>query len=79
MGIVKKLMAGALAVSFMSLPVAAQATASKLSLSKGVRAGKSVKNAEHASGGFLVPALAIVAVIAGAIVLSDSDDSPHSP
>jgi hypothetical protein len=80
MGIVKKLMTGAAALSLAAVPVAAQAAnAAKLSLSQDVRAGKSVKSAEQARGGFIIPLIAVVAVILGIIAIADSDDSPNSP
>lgn len=80
MGIVKKLMTGAAALSLVAVPVAAQAaSATKLSLSQDVRAGKATKSTEEMRGGFIIPLIAVIAVILGIIAIADSDDSPRSP
>jgi len=74
----KTLMAVA-ACSLATAPALAN-SASKLSLS-GAQARVSTEAGEsnEAVGGFLVPLLAVVAVIGGALVLIDEDDTPDSP
>lgn len=69
-----KLLASAtVAASLVSAPVMAQAATADLRSSADVEG-------ERLSGGFLVPALAILAVILGVIVLvDDGDDAPVSP
>ena len=80
MSIVNKVMTGAVAMSLAAVPVAAQAAdAAKLSLSKSVRAGTPAKAGEQLRGGFIIPLIAIVAIILGIIAVADSDDSPRSP
>ncbi len=77
---IKKLMTGAAALSLVAVPVAAQAaTAAKLSLSQDVRAGKTVDGAQQVRGGFIIPLIALIAIILGIIAVADSDDSPRSP
>lgn len=81
-----KVLTAVAAISMAATPVlaAAPAPASKLSLAKassvpgsvraGAKAGKS-----KAAGGFVVLALAIAAVVGGALAVSDGNDSPDSP
>lgn len=73
----KKVMTALTAISFVALPVAANATdASKLSLSPSVRAGKSVSSKDHLHGsGVIVAVLAFAAVVAGIIVVAKNNDS----
>jgi hypothetical protein len=62
--------------------VAQASSAQALSLSKTVsvdRASSKGEKANEAVGGFLIPAVAVIAVITGAIILSDDDDEPTSP
>ncbi len=62
--------------------VAQASSAQALSLSKTVsvdRASSKGEKANEAVGSFLIPAVAIIAVIGGAIILSDDDDEPTSP
>lgn len=69
-----KLLASAtVAASLVSAPVMAQAATADLRNSADVEG-------ESLSGGFLIPALALIAVILGIIVLvDDGDDAPVSP
>ncbi|MBX3594738.1 hypothetical protein [Sphingomonas sp.] len=62
----------------MSSAIAAPA-ASKLSLSGVARASSTADESNDAAGGFLIPAVAVIAVIAGAIVLSNDSGEPTSP
>lgn len=75
-----KIMAAAAALSLTASPVLAQ-SASALSLgSVGARAGASLDEESDAAGGFIIPALAIIAVILAVVVIADSgDDAPSSP
>ena len=76
----KKVLTAAAAMSLAAMPVAAQAAdAAKLSLSKSVRSGTPAKAGEQMEGGFVIPLIAIVAIILGIIAVSDSNDSPKSP
>ena len=59
--------------------VQAATPASKLSLQGTARAATADKDASQMRGGFIIPAIAIVAIILGIIVLSNDDDEPHSP
>lgn len=81
MSIVKKLMTGLAAMSLVAVPVAAEAaSASKLSISKSVRTGKASANSEKIRGsGAIVAILAVVAIIAGAVIIANNDDEPKSP
>jgi hypothetical protein len=74
----KTLMAVA-ACSLATAPALAN-SASKLSLSSAqARVSTEAGESNEAVGGFLVPLLAVVAVIGGALVLIDEDDTPDSP
>jgi len=73
----KTLMAVA-ACSLATAPALAN-SASKLSLSGGqARASTDVGESNEAVGGFLVPLIAVIAIIGGVIVAVDSDDTPDS-
>ncbi|MEO6040271.1 MAG: hypothetical protein ABIP41_00030 [Croceibacterium sp.] len=65
------------ALSLVAAPVAAQASGRALP----ARAGSHMTDAEYLRGGFIVPLLALAAVIAGILVLiNDKKDTlPHSP
>lgn len=74
-----KLLTAAAIASMATAPVlAAPSPASKLSLS-GVRASTSGKSKSNLAPAVLIGVLATVAIIGGAVVLADSDDSPDSP
>lgn len=73
MKLAKLLASGAVAATLVSAPIAAQAAVSD------VRASTEVEG-ESLAGGFLIPALAILAVILGVVVIADGgDDAPVSP
>ncbi|MCW4463472.1 hypothetical protein OK349_17325 [Sphingomonas sp. BT-65] len=73
-----KMMTAIAACSLAVSPAIASSAASKLSLSN-VRASTDAGRSSEAAGGFLIPLIAVVAVIGGIIVLVDDDDSPDSP
>lgn len=57
----------------------ASAIASPASLLSLDRASSGTADSNAAVGGFLIPAIAVVAIIGGAIILSDDNDEPTSP
>lgn len=74
----KASVAALLAVSMASTPVLAQSAASLSVASQSGAAASS--DANELRGGFLIPAVAIVAIILGILALSGGgDDRPHSP
>lgn len=74
-----KLLTAAAIASMATAPVlAAPTSASKLSLS-GVRASTSDSDDNQLAPAVLIGVLATVAIIGGAVVLADSDDTPDSP
>lgn len=75
-----KMMMAAAAVSLAVSPAIASTAASKLSLSSAdaVRASTASGKSNQDAGGFLIPLLAVVAVIGGVLVLIDEDDTPDS-
>lgn len=73
----KATVAALLAASMSSAPVLAQ-TAAPASVS--ARAGESTASADELRGGFIIPLVAIVAVILGILAaVGGSDDRPNSP
>lgn len=62
----------AVATSLVVAPVAAQASVADL------RASTEAEG-ENLRGGFIIPAIAIVAIILGVLLLTDGDDEPSSP
>ena len=73
-------MAAMVAVAMASTPVLAQTAPSADSLSVAERSGASMDNANALNGGFLIPLLAVVAVLAGILVAGDDGgDRPTSP
>jgi hypothetical protein len=73
----KATVAAALAVSMASTPVLAQSAAP---LSVSARSGATTADSNELRGGFIIPAIAIVAVILGLIALTGGNgDRPHSP
>lgn len=70
-----------LAASMSSAPVMAQtATASSLSVAS-ARAGESTQSASELQGGWIIPLIAVLAVLGGiwAAVGGSDDDRPRSP
>ena len=83
MSFMKASMVAMLAVSMASTPVLAQ-TATSASSSPAVtasaRSGAAMDDASAVRGGFIIPLLAILAVIAGLLAaFNDGDDRPVSP
>ena len=73
----KASVAAMLAVSMVATPAIAQSAAS---LSVAAPAGAALSDANDARGGFLVPAIAVVAIILGILAaVGGGDDRPHSP
>ena len=77
----KASVAAALAVSMASTPVLAQsAQASAASLSVAARSGADMsEEASDLRGGFIIPLVAIIAVILGVLAATGGSDRPHSP
>lgn len=74
----KATVAALLAASMSSAPVMAQTTASAPVAS--ARAGESVEGSSELRGGFIIPLVAIVAVLLGILAaVGGSDDRPSSP
>lgn len=73
----RKVLAGALAGLTL---IGGQAVAAGASqpLSVGDRVGATAGESRNALPQYLVPAVAIIAIIGGAIVLTDDDDGPRS-
>jgi hypothetical protein len=73
----KATVAAILAVSMASTPVLAQSAAS---LSVASRSGAATEDASELRGGFIIPAVAIIAIILGILALTGGgDDGPSSP
>jgi len=79
----KASMVAMLAVSMASTPVLAQTATSASSspaVAQSARSGAAMDDASAVRGGFLIPLLAILAVIAGLLAaFSDGGDRPVSP
>lgn len=75
-----KMMMGIAACSLAVSPAIASSAASKLSLSTSgaARASTDAGRSNKEVGGFLIPLLAVAAVIGGVLVLVDNDDTPDS-
>lgn len=76
MSLKKASVAALLAVSMASTPVLAQSAAS---LSVAARSSASTSDESEIRGGFLVPAVAVVAIILGILALTGGGDGPSSP
>lgn len=71
----KNTLAALVATSLVGAPIVAQAAAAEAA-----RIGSPVEGAEELQGGWFLPALAILAIILGIIVLiDDGEDLPTSP
>ena len=74
----KASVAAALAVSMASTPVLAQSSAAPLSVA--ARSGASTQNTNELRGGFIIPLVALVAIILGILAATQGHGSrPHSP
>lgn len=72
----KASVAAILAVSMASTPVLAQSAAS---LSVAARSGATTEDANEMNGGFLIPAIAVIAIILGILAATGGGDRPSSP
>ena len=80
MSLKKASVAAALAVSMASTPVMAQtAQASAAPLSVAASSGAVSGEASELRGGFIIPLVAIIAVILGILAATGGSDRPHSP
>lgn len=81
MSLKKASVAAALAVSMVSTPVLAQtAQASAAPLSVAARSGADISGeASDMRGGFIIPLVAIVAIILGVLAATGGSDRPSSP
>lgn len=72
----KHALAALAATSLVAAPVAAQAAAAQVA-----RTASPVEDSENLQGGWLVPAIAIIAILLGilAITSGGDDELPHSP
>jgi hypothetical protein len=74
----KATVAALLAASMSSAPVMAQTAAS--ASAPAVAAGESTESASELRGGFLIPLIAVVAVLLGILAaVGGNDDPPNSP
>jgi len=73
---IKKALAALVATSIVGAPVVAQAAAADVA-----RTSSPVTDAENVRGGFLIPAIAIIAVLLGILAATGGGDNelPHSP
>ena len=75
----KASVAAALALSMASTPVLAQSS-SAAPLSVAARSGAPTGNASELRGGFIIPLVALVAIILGILAATSGNvDRPHSP
>ena len=78
MNIFSKALVALAAVSMSAAPVMAQAPTAAAALS--IRSGAEVEDANALDGGYLIPALVVIAIIAAIILLTGGDDDePTSP
>ena len=76
----KASVAAALAVSMASTPVLAQTASSAAPLSVAARSGATTTDTNEMRGGFIIPVVAVVAIILGILAAtSGHGDRPHSP
>jgi len=76
----KASVAAALAVSMASTPVLAQTASSAAPLSVAARSGAVTSDTNGLRGGFIIPAIAVVAIILGILAATGGHgDRPHSP
>jgi hypothetical protein len=73
-------MGAIVALSMTSAPVLAQSAAPLSVAASQARAGAALENESELGGGFIIPLLALAAIIAGILVVVDSgDNEPTSP
>ena len=72
----KETLAAIVAASLVGTPVVAQAATAAAP----ARTGSPVADSENIRGGWLIPALAVIAILLGILAItSGGDDLPHSP
>ena len=82
MSLKKASLVAMLAASMASTPVLAQSAnpASSLSVAAAAeRSGADIDDANAVRGGFIIPLLAVLAVIAGILAATGGNDGPDSP
>ncbi len=79
MSFTKASLAAMLAASMASTPVLAQTAPSAAPLSVAERSGAETGEASELRGGFIIPLIAVVAVILGILAAVGGDDEPNSP
>jgi hypothetical protein len=76
----KASVAAVLAVSMAGAPVLAQSAPSAAPLSVSARSGAATHDANSIRGGFIIPVVAVVAIILGILAATSGHGSrPHSP
>jgi hypothetical protein len=70
--------ATAVAACSLAVSPALASSASKLSLSNAPRAATQVEESNEQAGGFIVPLLAVAAIVLGVVVAVDGDNEPDS-
>ena len=72
----KKALAALVATSLVGTPAVAQAAAAEVA-----RTSSPVADAEELRGGFIIPLIAVIAVLLGILAATNGgdDDLPHSP
>jgi hypothetical protein len=75
----KATLAAMLAVSMSATPVLAQTAPSAASLSVAARSGAEMDDSSELRGGFIIPLIAIIAVILGILAATSGGDGPESP
>ena len=76
MSLKKASVAAALAVSMVSAPVLAQSAAP---LSVAARSGAATSELSELRGGFIIPLIAVVAIILGVLAATGGSDRPSAP
>lgn len=80
MSLKKASLAAILAVSMAGTPVLAQTASPAASLSVAARTGADMDEANNVRGGFIIPLIAIVAIILGILAATHGGGNrPHSP
>ena len=79
MSFTKASLAAMLAVSMASTPALAQAAPSAAPLSVAERSGAETSDASELRGGFIIPLIAIIAIILGILAATSGGDDPESP
>lgn len=78
MSLRKASVAAIAALALTGTPVLAAASSTSLPSAQ-TRAGASVEEGSELGGGFIIPLLALAAIVAGILVVIDNDDEPESP